>query len=377
MVFRSLGVKLFISYLIIIIVGGIVLATSARFIIPTAFDRHMANMMDGDMIGSDMMSNNMSSDLYTSFRSAVNEALLEAGLAAFAAAVVVSIFVSRQVVAPIQEMRTASQHIADGHYDQRVRVPTNSSSGDMDELAQLAFSFNQMAEKLTQTEKMRRELIADISHELRTPLTTIKGSLEGLIDGVLESSPETYQQIHSEADRLQKLVADLQEISRVEAGAVPLDLKPLNLANPVETVTRRLRPQFEEKGVVLNVDAPSNLPDVLANQDRITQVVINLVGNALQYTPSGGQVSVTVSKSENNIRVRIQDTGIGIPSEHIPHVFTRFYRVEKSRSRAGGGSGIGLTIAKHFVEAHNGRIWAESAGSGLGATFTFQLPIIN
>ncbi len=374
MVFRSLGAKLFISYLLIILVGGTVLGTSVRFIIPTAFDHHMAHMMGGDMMGPGMMANAMSSDLYASFNSAVSEALLKAGLAAFAAAVVVSIFISRQVVAPIQEMRNASQHIAEGNYGQRIRIPDYLSKGE-DELVQLAISFNQMTEQLGQTEKMRQELIGDISHELRTPLTTIKGFLEGILDGVLESNPETFNQIYNEADRLQKLVDDLQEISRVEAGTVPLDLKTLNLADQVKTVTQRLQPQFEEKGVALKVAVPSNLPDVLADQDRITQILINLVGNALQYTPSGGQVSVSANKTVGNIQISIQDTGVGIPPEHLPHVFTRFYRVDKSRSRPGGGSGIGLTIAKHFVEAHNGRIWAESPGSGLGTTFTFQIPI--
>jgi histidine kinase len=375
MILRSLGVKLFLSYLIIILVGGIVLATSTRFIIPSAFERHMSNMMGGEMMGPGMMPEVMGGDLYSSFRNAVNEALLEAGLAAFAAAVLVSFFVSRQVVAPIQEMKSVSQHIAEGNYDQRVRIPGNGSGDDMDELGQLATSFNQMAAKLAQTENMRRALIADISHELRTPLTTIKGSLEGILDGVLESSPETFHQIYSEADRLQKLVADLQEISRVEAGNVPLDLQPTNLAKQVKSVTRRLRPQFEEKSVILQVNAPDNLPEVLADQDRITQILINLVGNALQYTPSGGLVSVSATEFEDKVQIRVQDTGIGIPSEHLPHVFTRFYRVDKSRSRAGGGSGIGLTIAKHFVEAHNGQIWAESAGSGHGSTFTFQIPV--
>lgn len=325
-------------------------------------------------MGPGMMANAMSSDLYASFNSAVSEALLKAGLAAFAAAVVVSIFISRQVVAPIQEMRNASQHIAEGNYGQRIRIPDYLSKGE-DELVQLAISFNQMTEQLGQTEKMRQELIGDISHELRTPLTTIKGFLEGILDGVLESNPETFNQIYNEADRLQKLVDDLQEISRVEAGTVPLDLKTLNLADQVKTVTQRLQPQFEEKGVALKVAVPSNLPDVLADQDRITQILINLVGNALQYTPSGGQVSVSANKTVGNIQISIQDTGVGIPPEHLPHVFTRFYRVDKSRSRPGGGSGIGLTIAKHFVEAHNGRIWAESPGSGLGTTFTFQIPI--
>ena len=153
----------------------------------------------------------MRADLYNSFRNAVNEALTRGALAAFIAAVVVSIFVSQQVVAPVQAMRAASQRIADGHYEQRVQV--RSQPPEADELAQLAISFNQMAEKLAQTEDMRRRLIADVSHELRTPLTAIQGSMEGLIDGVLEPTQETYQAVYREADRLKRLVDDLQELS--------------------------------------------------------------------------------------------------------------------------------------------------------------------
>jgi histidine kinase len=272
-------------------------------------------------------------------------------------------------------MTTASQYIADGHFDQRVQIPGDIASNDLDELAQLALSFNQMAEKLHQTENMRVQLIGDISHELRTPLTAIKGSMEGLLDGVLPPTPETFQNIHREANRLQRLVADLQELSRVEAGALPLDLKTQDIVPLTGSVAERLRPQFEDKGVALAVDLPPTLPPVLIDEDRISQVLINLLGNALQYTPEGGQVSLVVQQSGDEIQVKVKDTGIGIPVEHLPHLFTRFYRVDKSRSRAGGGSGIGLTIAKHLVEAHGGRIWAESEGIGQGSTFSFALPI--
>jgi signal transduction histidine kinase len=372
---RSLRAKLFISYLIVILVGILVLAASARLVIPSAFDHHMSTMMNGGMMGSNMMANAMAGDLFTNFRNGVNEALLKAGLAAFAVAVGVSIFVSRQVLAPIREIKTASQYIAAGHYEQRVRVPQNLPEEDMDELAQLSLSFNRMAENLAQNEAIRRQLIADVSHELRTPLTTIKGSLEGLLDGVLPPTPETFQQIHKEAGRLQRLVADLQELSRVEASSFHLELKPISLAQLIDSVAQRLGQQFAEKGVTLDIEPLPSLPAVLADEDRTTQVLINLVGNALQYTPSGGRVSVTASTTGSEVHIRIQDTGIGISPEHLTHIFTRFYRVEKSRSRVGGGSGIGLTIAKHLVEAQGGRIWAESKGGGEGSTFTFTLPL--
>jgi histidine kinase len=233
-----------------------------------------------------------------------------------------------------------------------------------------------MAEKLEQVEAMRRQLIGDVSHELRTPLTAIKGSMEGLMDGVLPATSETYQQIHQEADRLARLVDDLQELSRVEAGAYPLDIRSVAVSMLIQTTVKRFAAQTQSKEIELRSDLPAGLPSVLADQDRLAQVLTNLVGNAVQYTPKGGQVTIQVNRHGDEIHISVIDTGIGIPAEHIPHLFTRFYRVDKSRSRqAGGGSGIGLTIARHLVEAHGGRIWAESAGEGQGSTFTFALPI--
>jgi histidine kinase len=366
-----LGVKLFLSYLVIIIVGILVLAASAEFAIPSAFDRHMVNMMGSSSMG---MMGDMGTDLFTSFTNAFNEALTLAALAAFTAAVAVSFFVSRQVTSPVRAMMTASRNIADGHYDQRVNVIGSPEGGD--ELTQLAISFNQMAEKLAQTESMRLQLIGDVSHELRTPLTAIKGSMEGLLDEVLPPTPETFQNIHREADRLQRLVADLQELSRVEAGAVPLELKPGDITPLIESVTQRLQPQFQEKKISFVIEIPPSLPAVLIDGDRISQILINILGNALQYTPAGGRVSLNTKLLGKEIEVSVEDNGIGIPMENLPHLFTRFYRVDKSRSRAGGGSGIGLTITKHLVEAHGGRIWVKSEGTDRGSTFKFTLPIV-
>ena len=375
---RHLGWKIFLSYMVVIIVGVIVLATATEFVVPSAFDRHlasMASMMTG-MMDSTSMGMNLNSDLFTGFRSAVNEALAIAAFAAVVAALAVSLFVSRQVVTPVQEMMIASRFIADGHYEERVRVPGDPAKDEMDELSQLALSFNQMAAKLEQVETMRRELIGDISHELRTPLTAIKGSMEGLMDGVLPGNEETFMGIYKEADRLQRLVSDLQELSRVEAGAYELELKPVDVTNLVTTTVERLGLQFEEKGVLLEVDVPNGLPRVQADEDRIGQVLLNLVGNALQYTPGGGNVKIAATHHDEEIFISVSDTGIGIPAEHLEHLFTRFYRVDKSRSRVGGGSGIGLTIAKHLVEAHGGRIWVESSRAKMGSTFTISLPIV-
>jgi two-component system sensor histidine kinase BaeS len=372
---RHLGAKLFISYLIVILVGVVVLGTAAELVVPSAFDRHLAamNSMMQQMQGRS--SPGLGGDLFENFRAAVTEALTFATLAAFLAAVLVSLFVSRQVVAPVRAMMSASQRIAEGNYTERVHVSGNLSKGEQDELAQLALSFNQMAAKLQQTENMRRQLIGDVAHELRTPLSAIKGSMEGLIDGVLPADAETYQTIHREADRLQRLVNDLQELSRVESGAFDLDRQSVKVSDLVDSAVARLGKQFEEKDVTLETEVPSGLPQVFVDKDRIDQVLLNLVGNALQYTPSGGKVTISARAQDGEIHIAVADTGIGIPPEHLPHLFTRFYRVDKSRSRAGGGSGIGLTIARHLVEAHGGRIWVVSSGSGQGSTFTFTLPI--
>lgn len=366
--------KLFFSYLVVVLVGMLVVFSAAETALPGAFDRHLAAMgaMMANRAGA---SQSLATDLFTNFRAAFVEALALASLAALLAAVIVSLLVSRQVVAPIRAVMLASQRIADGHYSERVHVGNVLEQDEMDELTQLSLSFNQMAARLEQVESMRRQLIGDVSHELRTPLTTIKGYMEGLIDGVLPPDAETFQHIYQEADRLQRLAGDLQELSRVEAGAYPLHLQPLSVTDMVAAATARLSLQYEEKGVQLQTELPTDLPIVMADENRMAQVLTNLLGNALQYTPSGGQVQITARLQGKEMQISIKDSGIGIPPQHLPNIFTRFYRVEKSRSRAGGGSGIGLTIAKHLVEAHGGRIWAESPGTNQGSTFTFTLPL--
>jgi len=381
---RHLGAKLFLSYLLVIVVGGIMLVVATRFTAPTAFQRHLGMMQgigEGDMMG--MMYGNsengsglrrgqgsgFASDLYTNFQQSFSEALTWAALAAGVVALVLSLYLSQRVVRPVRAMMNASMRIAGGDYNERVQERGS------DELGQLAHSFNQMAAQLQHTENVRRQLIGDVAHELRTPLTSIEGSMEGLIDGVLPASPETYSQIHQEAERLNRLVSDLGELSRVEAGAYEMDLQPVELSSLVKTVVKRLGAQFKGKNIKLSLDIPSNLPCVQADADRVIQVLTNLLSNALRYTPSAGQVTLGVSRADRFLRVSVKDTGVGIPSEHLPHVFTRFYRVDKSRSRQAGGSGIGLTIAKHLVEAQGGDIWAESQGKDQGCTFTFTLPV--
>ena len=371
---RHLGAKLLLSYLAIIVVGVAALIIASQFILPNSFNRHMSGMMGngtGMGMGNQGFGNpNSMSQLYVDFRASFNEALTYAALAAMIVAIAFSLFLSRSVIAPIYAMSLATQRISDGHYDERIQV------NGRDELAQLAVRFNEMAEKLDQVESMRRRLIGDVSHELRTPLTAIKGSMEGLMDGVLPATDETYQQIHAEADRLNRLVDDLQELSRVEARAYQLDIRSLDVSTLVQTVNKRLAPHSKSKRISLDLELAPDLPHILADEDRAVQVLTNLTGNALQYTPESGRITISAKRIRDEIQIAVGDTGIGIPPEHLSHIFDRFYRVDKSRSRqAGGGSGIGLTIARALVEAQGGHLWVESAGDGKGSTFTFTLPI--
>jgi signal transduction histidine kinase len=369
---ERLGAKLFLSNLIVIMIGLMILMVTIQMTIPAAFNRHLG-MMAANGMGMGMgqgQGPGYGRILFENFRATMFESLGYAVVASVFAALLVSLFLSRRIVAPVRSLSDASQRIADGHYAERVHV------NGTDEIAQLASGFNQMASQLEQVESMRRQLIGDVTHELRTPLTSIKGYMEGLVDGVLPATSETFNQIHQEADRLSRLVDDLQELSRVEAKAYSLDIRSVAVSNLVQTTVKRLSPQATAKRISLRSNLPADLPPLQADEDRITQVLVNLVANAIQYTPAGGEVTISAARHADEVHISVKDTGIGIPPEHLANLFTRFYRVDKSRSRnAGGGSGIGLTIARHLIEAHGGRIWAESKGDGQGSTFTFSLEI--
>ena len=371
-----LGVKLFASYILVISIGMASIWVTARFATPRSFDRHLRFIEESLGPGNGMMmgqgsgqQGGMMSDFYKSFQASFSESLIFAVLASSLVALIVSYILSRSVIAPLRVVTNASQRISEGHYNERVE------SQGTDELSQLALSFNQMAEQLEQVENLRRQLIGDVAHELRTPLTAIKGSAEGLMDGVLPAADETYQQIHAEAERLSRLVNDLQELSRVQSKAIHLDIRPVDSARLIQTVTRRMQFQFDEKRVRLNSSLPIEPIIVLADEDRALQVLTNLLSNALQYTPEDGSVTISIERNKNMARIAIRDTGLGIPPEHLANIYDRFYRVDKSRSRARGGSGIGLTIAKHLVEAQGGKIWAESEGENTGSLFVFTLPL--
>jgi two-component system sensor histidine kinase BaeS len=265
----------------------------------------------------------------------------------------------------------ATRRIASGRYGERVPVR------DDDELGELSASFNTMARALDEAERRRMEVIYDLSHELRTPLSTLRGYTEGLAEGVIQPSGEIWALLQTETDRMGRLVDDLRRLSQAEAGQLELDLAPILPAEVVLRAAEQMRPPFEHQGVDLEISVYDKLPPVLADADRVVQVLINLMSNALRHTPRAGRVTVGAGIAGGEVVFEVADTGEGLAPEHLPHVFERFYRADKSRSRdaAGGGSGVGLAISKALVEAMEGRIWAESLEVGEGATFRFTLPL--
>tara|TARA_B100000614_G_C14527891_1_gene485279 strand:+ start:428 stop:1552 length:1125 start_codon:yes stop_codon:yes gene_type:complete len=358
--------KLFLSHLIVVIAAGIVLIAVAYLRVPTALQSHVVRMQS--IVGANQ---GLDEDLRRSFVAAQGQILVVAGMAALVATILVSTFVAWRVVGPIRRLTAASRRIAAGDYRERVSVSWN------DELAELARSFNSMAAALDETEQRRMELIGNLAHELKTPLTTIRSVMEGLIDNVLPADTETFLDVQRETLRLQRLTEELQELSAAEAGELALRLSAVDPGALVRQATGRLEPQFRDKDVRLHVEIPDHLPKIHADGERMLQVLINLLGNALQYTQSGGSVVITCRPSgEGFVEFSVADSGIGLSSDDLPRIFERFYRVDKSRARSRGGSGIGLTIASHIVRAHGGTIHAASDGPGMGSRFFFFLPAV-
>lgn len=362
--------KLLLSYLLVVAVGIGGVVVGVGIVAPSLFDRLLVEYMGGH---EGMMRGGMTAALQADTRTVVERAVFQSLILGTAAATLValamSLFVARRIMAPISRMAAASRLIAAGDYQARIEVR------ERDELGDLAGSLNEMAAALQDAEQRRVHLIGDVAHEIRTPLATIRGYLEGLADGVVEPSMELFAQLHEETGRLQRLIDDLQELSRVESGRVMLNPRRIAPGRLVDAAVSRLVSAFEEKGVRLAIDLPAGLPEIMTDEDRTLQVVINLLANALRYTPAGGDVRLSAASEDRSVRFSVRDSGIGIPPEHLPRLFDRFYRVDPARSRALGGSGIGLTIARSLVEAQGGTIDAESAGPGQGSRFSFTLPI--
>ncbi|MEK9159349.1 MAG: HAMP domain-containing sensor histidine kinase [Patescibacteria group bacterium] len=284
-------------------------------------------------------------------------------------AIVISFLITGYITRPVNRVIRATKAIALGKYEQR--VPIESS----DELADLSQSLNSMAEALQRHRYLQQELITNVSHELATPLTNIGGYLEALTDGMIEDKKraETFALMKEEVDRLSTMLTEVRTLSLLEQPKFKIKTAPLDVRDATEKILKQMEPQFEAKKVPLTLHADLTNESFTLDKDRYTQILLNLLSNALKYSPSHKPVTVKLS-SKNGLTVEVADQGEGIPAKDLPYIFERFYRADQSRTRKTGGIGVGLAIVKELVEAHSGRITAQSI-EGIGSTFTVSFPV--
>ncbi|MFX1757331.1 HAMP domain-containing sensor histidine kinase [Rhodococcus sp. Q1] len=281
----------------------------------------------------------------------------------------VSWYIARRIQRSLTSVTTSTAQIAGGRYDTRVAAPGLGSEFD-----QVAASFNELARRLEATETTRRRMLADLGHEMRTPIATLDSYFEALEDGVRTFDDDTRQILRAATLRLDRLAQDITAVSRAEEHLTRITPVPTTTGALVTTAVDAVREQYDGKQVALHVDIAESAP-VTVDPERLGQVLANLLDNALRHTPEGGTVTVATRMLDRaRTEITVTDTGSGISSDHLDHLFDRFYRADTARDRNHGGTGIGLTIARALVEAHDGRIRVHSEGPGRGARFTLELP---
>jgi len=325
-----------------------------------------------DILGRVYISADPAAELYVApflrLSTSINRSLLLGGSLAIVIALLLTFVLSRRMTSPIGALVKAARRLGRGDLSQRVQLRGKG------EVAALAQAFNTMATDLEHDEQLRRNLIADVAHELRTPLSNIQGYLEAIRDRVMKPNVATIRSLNEEVALLSRLVNELQELSLAEAGELKLVYQAEDITKLVKQAVTHLQPQLTAKEISLSLDLPDNLPLVNIDWQRVNQVLHNLLENAVAYTHKGGTINVAAAKQGDWVKVSVSDTGEGIPAEDLPNIFERFYRVDKSRARVTGGSGLGLTIARRLVEAHGGTITVQSK-LGKGSRFSFTIPI--
>jgi signal transduction histidine kinase len=354
--------RLLFSHLVVMIVGVFSLVIISKISSPRFFVLHLERLENQ---GVDLI--DIRTELVQGFETAWRRSTLWSVLVGTTAAGGLSYWVSRRIMQGLTDMEQITRQFASGHFEARLPM------SDIPEINQLGASFNRMADSLEGVEARRRELIGDMTHELRTPLTVVRGYLEQLADGEIEPSADVYRRLAKETKRLERLVNDLQELSKAEAGYLAINIQRVNICPVLEALVEKFTDQLLEDGPILLLECPSSLPFVLADLDRTEQVLVNLVGNAVRYTTEGS-ISIHVWSDSSQLWIAVVDTGIGIAPEELPHIFERFWRADSSRDRHSGGTGIGLTITQHLVELQGGKIQVESK-KGFGSKFQFSLPL--
>jgi signal transduction histidine kinase len=298
---------------------------------------------------------------------AINLYLLIGAVLAILIALFITVIYSRYLLGPVKALTTSARKLGSGDLSQRVTAQTK------DEIGELAETFNSMAANLERNEKLRRSMVADIAHELRTPLSNVAGYLEAIQDNVIKPDKPAIKSLAEEVDLLKRLVDDLQELAIAEAGELRLNRQNEDISNLIDQSVSALQTAVNEKGLYIKTEIRESLPPVQIDRHRISQVLLNLIYNAVTHTDAGG-ITISAEIENGYIKVTVEDTGEGIPDSEINNVFERFYRVDKSRARSKGGSGLGLTIAKNIIEAHGGKIGVRSE-SYKGSSFWFTIPI--
>jgi two-component system OmpR family sensor kinase len=292
--------------------------------------------------------------------------ILEAAVIGLLAAISLAALISRSIAHPLQAVAGATTAVAEGHFDQRVPV-----SGPP-EVRAVAQAFNRMSAEVLSSQLSQRDFMANVSHDLKTPLTSIQGYSQAIIDGTAQDPTEAAAIIYDEAGRLNRMVIELTDLARIQAGRLSMQTAAIDMGQVAAAISQRLSVVAQKKGVALHVQAEA-MPVIAGDGDRLAQVLTNLLSNAIKYTPSGGTVWLTTRVNNGGVEVIVKDTGIGIPEEDLPRVFERFYQVDKARGPK-RGTGLGLAITAEIVQAHGGKITVSSAGRGQGTTFTIWLP---
>ncbi|GAA5513029.1 adaptive-response sensory-kinase SasA [Deinococcus carri] len=352
--------RLFLGHLLVILVALIALFLVVEVSAPSFYRHHVEQMTA--LIGPEGRA--LRPDLERGMRRTLHSALLAALPFAVGVAALTASLTSRRIVHSVRLLSEGSQALAAGQYARR--LPETGR----DELADLAHNFNVLARSLERVEQDRVALIGNVGHELRAPLAALRGYTEALTDGVM-TPEQAAPALRREVRAMARLASDLGLVSRVEAGRVDLHPTPFSARTLLAAALERFGDAYGERGVTLVVPEACPAPQVRADFERALQVLSNLLSNALRHTPPGGRVTLTVQEAGGQVKFAVQDTGSGIPAEHLGRIFERFYRADPARTR-GEGSGVGLTIARGLVEQMGGHMGVTSGGGG--STFTFTLP---